>query len=534
MARSPPAVPAGRCGCAKSRRCGGPPTAGATLPSRTIRTPAQSKRVEKVMDDPAGISSSAAAIGSGSQLRCREEPAAETGNPVGLHRFVIIRTFAVAHFPMSYSSSPAPVTDRTASSILDLIGRTPLVRLPRFERETPGVELYAKAEWQNPGGSVKDRAAARMIADGEASGRLRPGLTIVDATSGNTGIAYAMVGAARGYKVKLFLPENASPERKLILRAFGAELVLTSPLEGTDGAIREVRRTGRRGSRSLFLSGSVQQRRQLARPLRRHRPGDHRADQRPDHPLRRRARHQRHLHGDRPGPAPVQPVDQADLVRARFAVPRPRGAEAHGDGDGAGDLRRRRSPTRSSSVSTEDAHRLVRRLARDEGLLVGISAGAALGVTLQVARRLSERRRGDGVSGRRGEIPERDVLDGRRVMTRQALQLDAGVADVIRRHGEETLPHECCGALIGLAAGRVGDGWAHGTSAGDGRGAAAEHHRRGSAAPVPGPARPTTASPSSGRASSAANCSGSITRTPIIRRGRRSSTSITRGRRSRT
>src|SRR6185503_8833119 len=130
----------------------------------------------------------------------------------------------------------------TATSILDLIGRTPLVRLKRFERETPGVELYAKAEWQNPGGSVKDRAAARMVADGEASGALRPGLTIVDATSGNTGIAYAMVGAALGYKVKLFLPENASAERKLILRAFGAELVLTSPLEGTDGAIREVRR----------------------------------------------------------------------------------------------------------------------------------------------------------------------------------------------------------------------------------------------------------------------------------------------------
>jgi cysteine synthase B len=128
-----------------------------------------------------------------------------------------------------------------SASVLDLIGRTPLVRLNHFERETPGVELYAKAEWQNPGGSVKDRAAARMIADGEASGALRPGLTIVDATSGNTGIAYAMVGAARGYKVKLYLPENASPERKLILRAFGAELVLTDPLEGTDGAIRKVR-----------------------------------------------------------------------------------------------------------------------------------------------------------------------------------------------------------------------------------------------------------------------------------------------------
>src|SRR5215218_1049520 len=107
---------------------------------------------------------------------------------------------------------PPPSTvntaDRLGSSVLDLIGRTPLVRLPRFERETPGVELYAKAEWQNPGGSVKDRAAFRMIADGEASGRLRPGLTIVDATSGNTGIAYAMVGAARGYPVKLCLPEN--------------------------------------------------------------------------------------------------------------------------------------------------------------------------------------------------------------------------------------------------------------------------------------------------------------------------------------
>src|SRR6266567_8027339 len=101
---------------------------------------------------------------------------------------------------MSSSPSPTPVVDRAAASVLDLIGRTPLVRLPGFERQTPGVELYAKAEWQNPGGSVKDRAAARMIADGEASGALRPGLTVVDATSGNTGIAYAMVGAAKGYK----------------------------------------------------------------------------------------------------------------------------------------------------------------------------------------------------------------------------------------------------------------------------------------------------------------------------------------------
>src|SRR3989441_13287065 len=141
------------------------------------------------------------------------------------------------------SSSHASIVDRaTNSSVLDMIGRTPLVRLQHFERETPGVELYAKAEWQNPGGSVKDRAAARMILDGEASGKLTPSRTILDATSGNTGIAYAMVGAARGYQVTLCVPENASPERKLILRALGAELVLTSPLEGSDGAIREARR----------------------------------------------------------------------------------------------------------------------------------------------------------------------------------------------------------------------------------------------------------------------------------------------------
>src|ERR671939_678376 len=141
------------------------------------------------------------------------------------------------------ASSDVSILDRApGSSVLDMIGRTPLVRLHQFERETPGVELYAKAEWQNPGGSVKDRAAARMILDGEATGKLSAGKTILDATSGNTGIAYAMVGAARGYKVKLCVPENASPERKLILRALGAELVLTNPLEGTDSAIREARR----------------------------------------------------------------------------------------------------------------------------------------------------------------------------------------------------------------------------------------------------------------------------------------------------
>src|SRR3954452_576190 len=137
------------------------------------------------------------------------------------------------------SVAPAAATD----SIVDLIGNTPLVRLRRFERDvSAGVELYAKAEWKNPGGSVKDRAALRMILEGERTGRLQPGGTILDATSGNTGIAYAMIAAARGYTVRLCIPENVTPERKRILRAYGAEIVFTDPLEGSDGAIREVRR----------------------------------------------------------------------------------------------------------------------------------------------------------------------------------------------------------------------------------------------------------------------------------------------------
>src|SRR5262245_57009017 len=100
------------------------------------------------------------------------------------------------------------------TSVLDLIGRTPLLRLRRFEEGLKDVKLFAKAEWQNPGGSVKDRAAARMILEGERSGALKPGATILDATSGNTGIAYAMIGAARGYRVRLCIPANVTAERK--------------------------------------------------------------------------------------------------------------------------------------------------------------------------------------------------------------------------------------------------------------------------------------------------------------------------------
>jgi S-sulfo-L-cysteine synthase (O-acetyl-L-serine-dependent) len=286
------------------------------------------------------------------------------------------------------SSSNASIVDRTpGSSVLDMIGRTPLVRLHQFERETPGVELYAKAEWQNPGGSVKDRAAARMILEGEAAGLLTPNRTIIDATSGNTGIAYAMVGAARGYKVTLCLPENASPERKLILRALGAELILTSPLEGTDGAIREARRLYASDPDRYFY------------PDQYNNEGNWRA------------------HYDTTAP---ELIEQTSGKLTHFVA----GLGTSGTFVGTGRRLRKFNPAiklisfqpdapfhgleglkhmasaivpgiydptladADLRIDTERAYRMVRRLAREEGLLAGISSGAAVAAMLDVAKGL--------------------------------------------------------------------------------------------------------------------------------------------------
>jgi cysteine synthase B len=286
------------------------------------------------------------------------------------------------------SSSNASIVDRSpGSSVLDMIGRTPLVRLHQFERETPGVELYAKAEWQNPGGSVKDRAAARMILEGEAAGLLTPNRTIIDATSGNTGIAYAMVGAARGYKVTLCLPENASPERKLILRALGAELILTSPLEGTDGAIREARRLYASDPDRYFY------------PDQYNNEGNWRA------------------HYDTTAP---ELIEQTSGKLTHFVA----GLGTSGTFVGTGRRLRKFNPAiklisfqpdapfhgleglkhmesaivpgiydptladEDLRIDTERAYRMVRRLAREMGLLAGISSGAAVAAMLDVAKRL--------------------------------------------------------------------------------------------------------------------------------------------------
>ncbi len=129
---------------------------------------------------------------------------------------------------------------RSADHILGQIGNTPLLRLRRLAPANPRVEIYAKAEWFNPGGSIKDRPALRMIEEAERSGLLTPDKTIIDATSGNTGIGYALVGAAKGYRVTLVMPANVTAERKALARAYGATIIESDPLEGTDGAIRLV------------------------------------------------------------------------------------------------------------------------------------------------------------------------------------------------------------------------------------------------------------------------------------------------------
>jgi cysteine synthase B len=286
------------------------------------------------------------------------------------------------------SISTLTSADRVGTSVLDLIGRTPLVRLQRIGVETPGVEIWAKAEWQNPGGSVKDRAAARMILEGEASGALSIEKTILDATSGNTGIAYAMVGAAKGYRVKLCLPSNASPERRMILRAFGAELVLTDPLDGTDGAIREARRLHASEPGKYFY------------------PDQYSND----------ANWQAHY--DTTGPEIIEQtsgrlthfvaglgtsgtfVGTGRRLRKFSASIKLISFQPSGPFHGLEGLKHMASamvpaiydPTVADEdlrVESEQAYVMVRRLAREEGLLAGISSGAALAATLQVARRLA-------------------------------------------------------------------------------------------------------------------------------------------------
>ena len=137
--------------------------------------------------------------------------------------------------------APKAIRQVLGKTQLERVGSTPLVRLTRITRSLPRVQILGKGEWANPGGSVKDRPALNIVREAERNGQLGTGRTLLDATSGNTGIAYAMIGAARGFPVKLCMPSNVSLERKRILKAYGAEIVWTDPNDGSDGAIRQAR-----------------------------------------------------------------------------------------------------------------------------------------------------------------------------------------------------------------------------------------------------------------------------------------------------
>jgi len=268
------------------------------------------------------------------------------------------------------------------------IGNTPLLRLRRVARDLPaGVEVFVKAEHLNPGGSVKDRAALAMILDGERSGRLYPGKTILDATSGNTGIAYAMLGAVRRYPVTLCLPKNASEERKRILRIHGAALIETDPLQGTDGAQTIAREMAEREPQKYFYPDQYNN----DANWRAHYDGTGReiweqTEGRVTHFLSGLG-----TCGTFVGVA-RRLKEFNPKIRAISMEP---DSPIHGL-EGLKHLPSSRMPgifdptlaDKKVEVSTEEAQLMARRLAREEGLFVGVSAGANVVAALRLARQL--------------------------------------------------------------------------------------------------------------------------------------------------
>lgn len=274
------------------------------------------------------------------------------------------------------------VDELVRGTILASIGRTPLVRLSRIGAGLPG-QVWAKLESQNPGGSVKDRPALWMVLEAEASGQLRPGMTILDATSGNTGIALALVGAVRGHQVELVMPDRVSLERKKVARAFGATLTLTNPLDGTDGAILEARRLAAADpERYAYLD-------QYSNPAN---PLAHREGTGPEI-WEQTAGTVTHF---------VAGIGSSGTVGGVSAALRPRGVRIvavqpddplHGI-EGWKHLATALRPSIwdeafadvHTTANTEDAFAMAKRLGREEGIFCGPSGGAGVVAALRIAR----------------------------------------------------------------------------------------------------------------------------------------------------
>jgi S-sulfo-L-cysteine synthase (O-acetyl-L-serine-dependent) len=279
------------------------------------------------------------------------------------------------------------INTRAASRPTDLVGNTPLLELSSISREVPGVRILGKAEWYNPGGSVKDRPALWMIRDGEKSGLLTPEKTIIDATSGNTGIAYAWIGASLGYKVKLCMPKNASEERKKILRAYGVEVVLTDPGEGSDGAIREARRLYADDPERYFYPDQYKN------------PANPRSHYESTAPEIWEQTDGEVTHfvaglgtsGTFVGTATRLREYNSEIKLVSFEPDSPfHGLEGmkHMASAIVPEIYDPTIADQNLGTPTEDAYDMVKRLAQEEGILVGISAGAAVATSLRVTREL--------------------------------------------------------------------------------------------------------------------------------------------------
>ncbi|MBZ5515451.1 MAG: cysteine synthase family protein [Acidobacteriia bacterium] len=270
-------------------------------------------------------------------------------------------------------------------NVLDLIGNTPLLRLARVGSEYPEVEFYAKAEWENPGGSVKDRPAKNIILEAERAGLLSKGKILIDSTSGNTGIAYAMIGAARGYRVCLCMPANASLERKRILKAYGAEIILTDPMEGSDGAIRRVREMAAENPELYFYAN------QYDNPAN---WGAHYKTTAPEIFEQTEGRVTHFVAG-----LGTSGTFIGTARRLKELNPQIRCVSFQPDSPFHGLEGMKHMATaivpriydpavadEDLEISTEEAYAMTLRLAREEGLLVGVSAGAAMVASLKVAK----------------------------------------------------------------------------------------------------------------------------------------------------
>ena len=274
---------------------------------------------------------------------------------------------------------------------MDQVGNTPLVRLEGVAAHVPGLELLGKAEWYNPGGSVKDRAAANIVAEGRRTGKFGPGKTLLDSTSGNTGIAYAMIGAAMGFPVTLCVPENVSHERKRILQAYGATILYTDPGEGSDGAMRLARELAAKHPDLYFYADQYSN----DANWRAHYLGTATEIWQQ---TEGRITHFVSMLG-------TSGTFMGTTRRLKELNPRIRCISLQPDSafhgiEGAKNMASAIVPRIYDSaladenieIATEDAYAMARRLAREEGLLVGVSAAAAVVGSLKVAEGMKPNR----------------------------------------------------------------------------------------------------------------------------------------------